>query len=177
MFVPANTYQRLSKKKFYFLGKTRFCGGASNLIKDVGTVIMSPDYPKNYKHNSNCRLSIEFPNDTQVQLQFLKFDLQNHSKCAYDWLNIIGPLIFPDSNSESSEASNLPSDQNLAGEDEASRKAPILIRQANDKDVKICGNILPSPITAKENKVQLIFRSDGSNSKKGLKMIATIGMV
>ena len=103
---------------------------------------MSPDYPKNYKHNSNCRLSIEFPNDTQVQLQFLKFDLQNHSNCAYDWLKIIGPLIFP-----------------------------------NDTDVKICGNILPSPITAKENKVQLIFRSDGSNSKKGLKMIATIGMV
>ena len=60
-----------------------------NVNKDVCTncdcisdgVITSPGFPENYDHNLNLTWLIEVPPGHRIQIRFLSFDVEYHSKC------------------------------------------------------------------------------------------------
>ena len=123
-------------------------------VTEIDTVITSTDYPKHYKDNSNCKIRIDIPNNTLLQLQFQEFNVEKHPKCIHDWLQINGSII-----NETELLSTNPT-----------------IKKENDTVIRICGSIRPPPITINGSAVDLQFRSDRSISKRGVKMVVTNGM-
>ena len=122
-------------------------------VTEIDTVITSTDYPKHYKDNSKCKISIDIPNNTLLQLQFQEFNVEKHPKCIHDWLQINGSII------------------NKTG----ILSANATIKKDSGGGIKICGNIRPPPITVNGSRIDLFFRSDGSISKNGVKLIVTNG--
>ena len=49
---------------------------------------MSPSYPYKYEINLDCRLTIHFPGDKKILLQFQEFDLGEDPKCKQHSLEI-----------------------------------------------------------------------------------------
>ncbi|XP_060075561.1 cubilin-like [Ylistrum balloti] len=65
------------------------CGGI--LTQDNG-VITSPNYPNLYNHSDSCAWIIQAPEGVRVNVQFTNFDIENHSSCVFDYLEILnGP--------------------------------------------------------------------------------------
>ncbi|ELT94437.1 hypothetical protein CAPTEDRAFT_224894 [Capitella teleta] len=62
--------------------------------------ILSPGWPGNYPHLSNCQMLIEAPSGYSVSLYFHIFSLESHEQCAFDDLQVFngssdtGPLLF-----------------------------------------------------------------------------------
>lgn len=50
--------------------------------------IRSPDWPNNYGHDRECSWKIQVPVGQQIMLNFTVFDLENHTNCNYDFLEI-----------------------------------------------------------------------------------------
>ena len=75
-----------------------------------GTIITSPNYPNNYDNNDRCSTVIRFAQGQRVSMEFLDFNLEPHSSCAYDWLevrdgdtdsaNVIGSKLCGEDNPE-----------------------------------------------------------------------------
>lgn len=61
------------------------CGGEYH--SNFG-VIRSPDWPNNYAHNRQCEWKIKVPVGQQIMLNFTVFDMENHTSCNYDFLEI-----------------------------------------------------------------------------------------
>ena len=53
-----------------------------------GTMITSPNYPTDYNNNHRCSVVIRFSQGQRVSMQFLAFNLEPHSSCGYDWLEV-----------------------------------------------------------------------------------------
>ena len=123
-------------------------------ITEIDTIITTRNYPNNYLDKSKCKIRIELPNNTLLQLQFQEFHVDEHPKCENDWLQINGSII-----NETELLSTNPT-----------------IKKENDTVIRICGSIRPPPITINGSTVDLLFRSDQSISKKGVKMVVTNGM-
>lgn len=69
------------------------CGGRINTPK--GT-IQSPKYPQWYPPNKKCTWTISLPEHFRVGIRFVAFDMESHSKCLYDYLQINdGPKDSP----------------------------------------------------------------------------------
>ena len=51
---------------------------------------MSPNYPYSYRKNEFCQLTIKFPEEQQVHLEFedLGINEWDNGKCEGDWLEI-----------------------------------------------------------------------------------------
>ena len=140
----------------FTLGKIQFC--SLNLteninITEIDTVITTKNYPRNYPDKSECKISIKLPNNTLAQLQFQEFHVDEDRECENDWLQINGSII----NETVLLSSNATIKKDLSG------------------GIRICGSILPPPITVNGNKVNLMFGSDESISRKGVKMVVTNG--
>ena len=51
-------------------------------------VIESPNYPNPYPHSRNCEWRITVENGRQVLLNVTAFDIEVHTGCDYDYLEI-----------------------------------------------------------------------------------------
>uniref|UniRef100_A0AAR5PJX2 Metalloendopeptidase n=1 Tax=Dendroctonus ponderosae TaxID=77166 RepID=A0AAR5PJX2_DENPD len=74
-----------------FLGNFEvFCGGTLH-VTSIG-YLASPNYPDDYRPNKECIWKITVPDQYQVALKFLSFDLEHHAECSYDFVSIHGVL-------------------------------------------------------------------------------------
>ena len=67
------------------LDGSMICGGEYH--STIGR-IRSPGWPNNYGHNRECAWKIQVPVGQQIMLNFTVFDLENHTNCNYDFLEI-----------------------------------------------------------------------------------------
>ncbi|XP_014605735.1 PREDICTED: cubilin-like [Polistes canadensis] len=61
------------------------CGG---ILKSAKGDIVSPNYPQPYGHNAECIWRIVVAAGSTVQLIVVDFDLEHHTKCRYDFVEI-----------------------------------------------------------------------------------------
>ncbi|EFN66210.1 Cubilin [Camponotus floridanus] len=64
---------------------TEGCGGTMTTVTGD---IMSPNYPESYSANADCYWKIAVAAGSLVQLVIIDFDLEDHSKCRYDFIEI-----------------------------------------------------------------------------------------
>ena len=60
------------------------CSGVPQDLTASNGTVTSPNYPNNYKSNSNCAWRITVPAGFRVYLVFEDFELESHSSCNYD---------------------------------------------------------------------------------------------
>ncbi|KAK3105916.1 hypothetical protein FSP39_008473 [Pinctada imbricata] len=94
MFVQFVTDSSIQNKGFRALYSVSDCGG---VFTDPDGIIKTPTHPVNYHHNANCTWNITVENNRVVDLKFLSFDLEAHSTCRYDYVEIFdgGSLTSP----------------------------------------------------------------------------------
>uniref|UniRef100_A0A3B3TUW7 CUB domain-containing protein n=1 Tax=Poecilia latipinna TaxID=48699 RepID=A0A3B3TUW7_9TELE len=68
----------------FFLGDPG-CGGT---FTDSEGILISPNWPNNYAHNRQCIYLIRLPPDEQVALNFTNLELENHSDCSFDYVEV-----------------------------------------------------------------------------------------
>ncbi|KAF6722152.1 Cubilin [Oryzias melastigma] len=61
------------------------CGGT---FTDSEAVIISPNWPNNYAHNRQCIYLIQLPSNEKVALNFTDMDLETHSDCSFDYVEV-----------------------------------------------------------------------------------------
>ena len=61
-------------------------------------VIESPNFPNNYPHNRNCEWRITIENGRQILLNVTSFNVELHTGCEYDYLEIRYGQLDPLSN-------------------------------------------------------------------------------
>ena len=60
------------------------CSGVPQDLTASNGTVTSPNYPNNYKSNSNCAWRIAVPDGFHISLTFKDFVLESHSRCNYD---------------------------------------------------------------------------------------------
>ena len=63
------------------------CAG-TNQVTTPETTIQSPNYPNNYPNGRDCSAVVQFALGQRVSVEFLAFNVESHSSCVYDWLEI-----------------------------------------------------------------------------------------
>ncbi|XP_041824165.1 cubilin [Melanotaenia boesemani] len=61
------------------------CGGT---FTDSEGIIISPNWPNNYAHNRQCIYLISLPSGGKVSLNFTHMDLESHSGCSFDYVEV-----------------------------------------------------------------------------------------
>ncbi|XP_014830968.1 PREDICTED: cubilin, partial [Poecilia mexicana] len=61
------------------------CGGT---FTDSEGILISPNWPNNYAHNRQCIYLIRLPPGEQVALNFTNLELENHSDCSFDYVEV-----------------------------------------------------------------------------------------
>lgn len=61
------------------------CGGT---FTDTDGIIISPNWPNDYAHNSQCVYVIKLPAGEKVSLNFTHLSLENHSTCSFDYVEV-----------------------------------------------------------------------------------------
>uniref|UniRef100_A0A673AMU3 Cubilin n=1 Tax=Sphaeramia orbicularis TaxID=375764 RepID=A0A673AMU3_9TELE len=61
------------------------CGGT---FTDTEGVIISPNWPNDYAHNRQCIYLIRLPAGEKVALNFTNMNLESHSSCAFDYVEV-----------------------------------------------------------------------------------------
>ncbi|XP_017269603.1 cubilin [Kryptolebias marmoratus] len=61
------------------------CGGT---FTDTEGIIISPNWPNNYAHNRQCIYLIRLQTGERVALNFTHMDLETHSGCSFDYVEI-----------------------------------------------------------------------------------------
>uniref|UniRef100_A0A3Q3MXM2 Cubilin n=1 Tax=Mastacembelus armatus TaxID=205130 RepID=A0A3Q3MXM2_9TELE len=61
------------------------CGGT---FTDSEGIIISPNWPNNYAHNRQCIYLIRLPAGEQVALNFTHLDIESHSSCTFDYVEV-----------------------------------------------------------------------------------------
>ncbi|KAF7648099.1 hypothetical protein LDENG_00162070 [Lucifuga dentata] len=61
------------------------CGGT---YTDSEGIIISPNWPNNYAHNRQCVYLIRIPVGEMVSLNFTHLDLESHSSCSFDYVEV-----------------------------------------------------------------------------------------
>ena len=51
-----------------------------------GKTIISPNHPNNYENSKVCRITLQ--TNQRVRIRFEAFNIESHSSCAYDYLEI-----------------------------------------------------------------------------------------
>lgn len=70
---------------YLFMDLTKVCGG--HYMKSTG-VIRSPGYPNDYVNRKECVWIIEAQNRHRIILTVNHFELEAHSSCIFDYLEI-----------------------------------------------------------------------------------------
>ena len=60
----------------------------NNLLTSFSGVIESPNFPNAYPHNRNCTWVIQTTLGNTVNASFSHFDIESHSQCRYDRLQV-----------------------------------------------------------------------------------------
>ena len=55
---------------------------------DIPGIITSPNYPRNYPHNTECIWLLRGTPGRQITFTFTNFDIESHSSCRYDFVEI-----------------------------------------------------------------------------------------
>ncbi|XP_070708966.1 cubilin [Pempheris klunzingeri] len=63
----------------------RGCGGT---FTNSEGIIISPNWPNDYAHNSQCIYLIQLPAGEKVALNFTHINLESHSSCAFDYVEV-----------------------------------------------------------------------------------------
>ncbi|XP_047205867.1 cubilin [Girardinichthys multiradiatus] len=61
------------------------CGGT---FTESEGILISPNWPNNYAHNRQCIYLITLPSREKVALNFTNMDLENHSGCSFDYVEV-----------------------------------------------------------------------------------------
>lgn len=61
------------------------CGGT---FTDSEGIIISPNWPNDYAHNRQCIYLIRLPAGEEVALNFTHMDLESHSSCTFDYVEV-----------------------------------------------------------------------------------------
>uniref|UniRef100_A0A3Q3W0B5 Cubilin n=1 Tax=Mola mola TaxID=94237 RepID=A0A3Q3W0B5_MOLML len=61
------------------------CGGT---FTDSEGIIISPNWPNDYSHNSQCVYLIKLPAGEKVALNFTNMNLENHGSCTFDYVEV-----------------------------------------------------------------------------------------
>ena len=70
------------------------CAGCGGQLSGLSGSFVSPNYPLPYGHSTECFWTVQVARGSKVQLQFSDFDLESHSMCQYDFLEV-SPLSLP----------------------------------------------------------------------------------
>ena len=62
------------------------CGGE---FQGPTGYITSPFYPDSYPNDRECVYVIAQPPGTRIHLEFMEFDVESHSDCMFDYLEVI----------------------------------------------------------------------------------------
>ena len=73
------------KIRFNLYGINLGCGG--DLTTPSGSFV-SPNYPSPYHHNVECYWTITTSRGSRIVLRIDDFNLEAHSNCAYDYLQV-----------------------------------------------------------------------------------------
>ncbi|XP_048238874.1 cubilin-like [Haliotis rufescens] len=87
MYVHMRTDGTVSARGFRGEFTTDVCG--SSLTDTYGT-LTSPNYPGNYPVNKDCQWKITVPSGSYIKLTITSFDLETHSNCSYDVVEVFG---------------------------------------------------------------------------------------
>eukprot|EP00795_Rhopilema_esculentum_P014104 gene14104-5092_t len=85
MIVKFRSDASVTRKGFRAYYKTG-CGGTVNA--DIPGVITSPNYPRNYPHNTECIWLLRGTPGRQITFTFTNFDIESHSSCRYDFVEV-----------------------------------------------------------------------------------------
>ncbi|KAL3836256.1 hypothetical protein ACJMK2_021695 [Sinanodonta woodiana] len=85
MFIQFVTDRTLTYRGFRATYRTSDCGG--NFTAPYG-IIKTPTHPVNYHNEANCTWLLTVQPNRVVDLKFLEFDLETHSTCNYDYVDI-----------------------------------------------------------------------------------------
>lgn len=80
-----DTSDAVYQASFVFLNDTHNCVG--HYFSTTGT-IRSPNYPQKYPKSKECVWVIEAKNKYLVTVEFNFFDLENSTRCTYDYIEI-----------------------------------------------------------------------------------------
>lgn len=61
------------------------CGGT---FTESEGIIISPNWPNDYSHNSQCVYLIRLPASERVALNFTNMNLENHGSCTFDYVEV-----------------------------------------------------------------------------------------
>ena len=64
------------------------CSAPYKTVLTASGTVISTNYPNDYNNDQDCQLTIAFTFGSRVSIQFEAFNLEDHSSCAYDWLEI-----------------------------------------------------------------------------------------
>ena len=64
------------------------CDSPYDEVTSAGMNIMSPNHPQNYNNNQDCVVTIRFAEGERVAIQFEAFDIESHSSCVWDYLEV-----------------------------------------------------------------------------------------
>ncbi|XP_076766726.1 cubilin [Xylocopa sonorina] len=70
---------------YILINATKICGG--HFVKPSG-VIQSPNYPQRYPSRKECTWTIQAPNKRRIVLNVTHFELERHTNCFFDYLEI-----------------------------------------------------------------------------------------
>lgn len=134
-------YRNSVQSDAYFSANYKIiCGGSLN-VKHM-TRVTSPNYPLDYLPNKECIWNITVPKSHRVAIKFQTFDIENHERCNYDYVEIRDTAA---NNNHSSP--------------------PVVIG-------RFCGNQqLPDDIVSTGNTISIRFVSDKSAQKTGFSAI------
>ena len=58
------------------------------MLRSSSGSIISPNYPQNYYHRARCNWNIRVSAGSIVRITFIDLDIEENSKCVYDYLEI-----------------------------------------------------------------------------------------
>ena len=62
------------------------CDSPFDEVVTAGTTILSPNHPSNYENSKDCQITIR--SSERVRIRFEAFNIESHSTCAWDWLEV-----------------------------------------------------------------------------------------
>lgn len=62
--------------------------GCSRTFEQEYGYLKSPGWPEVYPHDVDCTILLKAPQNSSISLFFNSFDLESHSSCQYDYLEV-----------------------------------------------------------------------------------------
>lgn len=84
--VTIKYHCRIQKKlSIYILSVDPGCGGA---LTDFSGIIISPNYPNDYNHNTECIWTIQLPEGESIRFEITDLQVETHGSCLFDYVEV-----------------------------------------------------------------------------------------